>query len=123
MIVAGREWRDRWEDGEDGVFRAEDTSKVKVAKIAELGNSDIQDAQTIASLFSHTANNVLGNISSMNLHSSSATSSRVPAALDLNVVENREAVDELSALMGQGGSAPSPTKPKTGGKNAQTPKG
>ena len=122
MIVAGREWRDRWEDGEDGVFRAEDTSKVKVAKVAELGDSDLQDAKMIASLFSHTANKVLGDISSMNLQSSSATSSKVPAALDLNVVENREAVDELSALMGQGGSAPAPTKPKPGGKNAQPPK-
>ena len=122
VIVAGREWRDRWEDGEDGVFRAEDTSKVKVAKVAELGDSDLQDAKMIASLFSHTANKVLGDISSMNLQSSSATSSRVPAALDLNVVENREAVDELSALMGQGGSAPAPTKPKPGGKNAQPPK-
>lgn len=53
--MVGRTWRDRWEDGEDGVFRAEDTTRIKVAKTAELNDPELAEADVIGGLFNRTA--------------------------------------------------------------------
>jgi hypothetical protein len=53
--MVGHAWRERWEDGEEGVYRAEDTTRIKVAKTAKLNDPELAEADVIAGLFNRTA--------------------------------------------------------------------
>ena len=91
-MLVGRSWRDRWEDGEEGIWRASDTCNVVVAKAAELNDPAICDASTAGSIWNRAAIKILGN-SQLSLAKDSAlttATTSIAPLMDEDTIENKE---------------------------------
>ena len=102
--MVGRSWRDRWEDGEEGIWRASDTCGVVVAKAAELNDPALCDASTAASIWNRAASKILGN-SQLSLAKDSAlttATTSIAPLMDEDTIENKETSSVLHEIFGDG---------------------
>ena len=83
-MLVGRAWRDRWEDGEEGIWRASDTCDVVVAKAAELNDPALCDASTAGSIWNRAAIKILGNSQLSLAKDSALTTATTPEGVPLS---------------------------------------
>ena len=103
-MLVGRSWRDRWEDGEEGIWRASDTRDVVVAKAAELNDPALCDASTAGSIWNRAAIKILGN-SQLSLAKDSAlttATTSIAPLMDEDTMENKETSSVLHEIFGDG---------------------
>ena len=123
-MLVGRSWRDRWEDGEEGIWRASDTCATVVAKAAELNDPALCDASTAGSIWNRAAIKILGN-SQLSLAKDSAlttATTSIAPLMDEDTLENKETSSVLHEIFGDGPVA-SKAKGNKGGSSSAGPSG
>ena len=105
VYMTGKEWRERWEDGEEGIFRIEDNINDRVKKTVELNDPELDMGEDIMkSLFARTSQKLLGSHSKLEIVDSSASSS-TPAIMDVDAIQNRDRGEQLKSVFGASASA------------------
>ena len=96
VYQTGRTWHERWQDGQPGIFKVEDSLDTTVSKKAEMNDPELEiGMHVLEALYKRTAKDLCAADFGFKIEDANVNASEMPALEDVSLVEAKDPNQDL----------------------------